>query len=74
MILTTLDVLYIFLMVFTGIIWTLLTIVLLRLIKILWVIQEITWYYEKLKQLLNVYSRIPEIIKETIKEKFSSKK
>lgn len=71
--LTILEVLYIFLIAFTAIIWTLLTIVLMRLMKILWVVQEITWIYEKIKQALNAYSKIPETVKEVIKEKFWKK-
>ncbi len=74
MTLTILEVLYIFLIAFTAIIWTLLTIVLMRLMKILWVVQEIIWIYDKIKQVFSTYSKIPEIIKDTIKEKFWNQK
>jgi len=68
--LTILEVLYIFLIAFTAIIWTLLTIVLIRLMKILWVVQEITWIYNKIKQVMSSYSKIPDTVKDVIKEKF----
>lgn len=74
MTLTILEVLYIFLIAFTAVIWTLLTIALMRLIRILWVVQEITWIYEKIKEVFSAYSKIPEIVKDTIKEKFWNKK
>ncbi len=70
MFLTVLDILYIVLIVFTTIIWTLLIIVLLRLIKILWPIVEIAEFYEKIKLVLVSYAYIPEIIKEKIASVF----
>jgi hypothetical protein len=47
--------------------------VLLRLIKVLNVAVEITGYYNKIKEILAIYLKIPEIIIEKIKEKFSNK-
>lgn len=70
MILTTLDILYIVLIIFSSIIWTLLIIILIRIFKILWPIVEIAEYYNKVKNYLWMYAQIPEIIKESIKEKF----
>ena len=63
-----LDFLYLILIFFTTIIWTLLIIALIRLLKILNMATEIVDIYEKIKSLLSIYSKIPEIIK----EKFSS--
>lgn len=64
--LTTLDLLYIVLIFFTTIIWTLLTIVLLRLLKILNVAVEIANIYIKIKQIVSVYSHIPTLVKEKV--------
>lgn len=71
--LTIIEVLYIFLIIFITIIWTLLTLILIRLMRILGVVQEIIWYYDKIKKVLIAYSKIPETIKEVIKEKFWKK-
>ena len=73
MTLTILEVLYIFLIAFTAIIWTLLVVVLMRVLKILAVVQEITWIYEKIKSVFNTYSKIPNTIKDVVKEKFGRK-
>ncbi len=64
--LTSLDLLYIVLMFFTTIIWTLLVLVLFRILKILWPIIEMVNLYKKIKQLLSIYAQIPEMIKEKI--------
>lgn len=72
--LTILEVLYVAIIVFISIIWTLLSIALFRLLKVLKVVVEITDYYNKLKQILGVYSKAPEIFKEKLKDTFSSKK
>jgi len=61
--LTTLDILYITLSIFIWIIWTLLAIVLFKVIKILWPIEEIASYYNTIKKYLSAYKQIPEIIK-----------
>ena len=64
--LTTLDLLYIVLSIFTAIVWTLLSIVLYRVIKILWPVLEILEYYEKVKSYLSSYKAIPWIVKEKV--------
>jgi len=64
--LTTLDILYIVLSLFTVIIWTLLTIVLLRVIKILTPVLEMVDYYNMVKSYLSSYKAIPGIIKEKV--------
>ncbi len=71
MTLTILEMLYMVLVVFSSIIWTLLIIVLLRVIKILWPITEIADFYHKMKKIFSAYSQIPEIVIENVKEKFS---
>ena len=69
MTLTVLDALYIVLIVFSSVIWTLLIITLIRIIKILWPIVEIAEFYEKVKQTIIAYSQIPTVVKETFKLK-----
>jgi uncharacterized protein YneF (UPF0154 family) len=66
--LNTLDILYITLSIFVAIIWTLLSIALFQVIKILWVFREITGYYYTLKKGLQAYEQIPQIISDRIKE------
>ena len=66
--LQVLDILYITLIVFTTIIGTLLTIVLLRLLKVLWMATEIVDYYNKIKQIFSAYQKIPEMVKQKVKE------
>ena len=66
------DMLYITLTVFTAIIGTLLTIVLIRVLKVLWMATEIVDYYNKIKQIFSAYQKIPDMVKEKIKE-FTSK-
>lgn len=68
--LTILEALYIVLIVFTSVIWTLLVIILIRVLKILWPIVEIADFYNKVKSIFAVYSQIPT----KIKEKFTKKK
>lgn len=65
-ILTSLDLLYFTLSIISAIIWTLLAIVLIRLIKILWVVVELTWYYNKIKKIITYYKHIPEMVKEKV--------
>lgn len=74
MVLTTLDILYIVLAIFSSIIWTLLIFILIRVFKILWPLVEMADYYKKVRWILSVYSQIPFIIKEEIKEKIFWKK
>lgn len=71
--LTILEILYIVLIVFTSIIWTLLIITLFRVLKVLKAITEVVDFYNKIKQILNIYAHIPEIIISSIKEVLSSK-
>jgi hypothetical protein len=66
--LTTLDILYITLAFFVTIIWTLLTIVLIRVIKILGPVMEIVGFYNKIKQIFAAYSQIPDMVKEKVWE------
>ena len=66
--LTTLDFLYLVLIFFTTIIWTLLTIAMLRILKVLNVASEIADTYIKIKKVILVYSKIPQIVKEKVLE------
>lgn len=66
--LTTLDILYITLAFFVTIIGTLVTIVLIRVIKILGPVMEIVGFYNKIKQILSAYSQIPDIVKTKVSE------
>ncbi len=66
--LTTLDILYIVLSLFTVIVWTLLTIILFKVIKILNPVLEIVDYYNQFKSYLASYKTIPNIIKEKVFE------
>ncbi len=70
--LQVLDMLYITLTVFSAIIGTLLTLVLIRVLKVLWMATEIVDYYNKIKHIFSAYKQIPDIIKEKVKE-FTSK-
>lgn len=66
-----LELLYLVLTFFLVIIGTLLTLVLLRLLKILKVGVEMAEYYYKLKQVFIYYSMVPYVIKDKIFEYFS---
>jgi len=66
--LTTLDILYIVLSLFIVIVWTLLTIILFKVIKILNPVLEIVDYYNQFKSYLASYKAIPSIIKEKVFE------
>ncbi|MFA5917210.1 MAG: hypothetical protein WC850_03140 [Candidatus Gracilibacteria bacterium] len=70
MTITILEALYIVLIVFTSVIGTLLVIALIKVIRILSVVDEITSYYTKIKQILKRYESIPSSVKEAIKSKF----
>lgn len=70
MTITILEALYIVLIVFTSIIWTLLVVVLIKVIRIVSVIDEITSYYTKIKRIINNLDNIPASVKEAIKSKF----
>lgn len=78
--LTIIDFLNISLIFFTIIIWTLssivlvlLSVILLKSIKILNVVNELVWYYENMKKIISIYSQIPFIIKDYIKWLFTKK-
>lgn len=62
------EILYIVLIFFTTVIWTLLTIVLFKLIKILNVLMEVVEVYNRVKQIIDIYRQIPEIILDKAKE------
>lgn len=64
--LTILDLLYLVLTFFIAVIGTLLTIVLMRALKVLWVVVELVDYYNKLKQILWYYSHIPGAVKDSV--------
>jgi Flp pilus assembly pilin Flp len=70
MTITILEALYIVLIVFTSVIGTLLVIALIKVIRILTVVDEITSYYTKIKNILKSYESIPNTVKEAIKSKF----
>lgn len=70
MTITILEALYIVLIVFTSIVGTLLVIALIKVIRILSVVDEITSYYTKIKQILKRYESIPSSVKEAIKSRF----
>jgi hypothetical protein len=70
MTITILEALYIVLIVFTSVIGTLLVIALVKVVRILSVVDEITSYYTKIKQILKSYESIPNSVKEAIKSKF----
>lgn len=67
-----LELLYLVLTFFLVIIWTLLALVLLRLLKILKVWVELAEYYENMKQVIIYYSMVPYVIKDRIFEYFAS--
>lgn len=66
-ILTPADLFYVVLTIFTSIIWTLLIIVLLRVLRILSVTNEIADYYFKLKWLFSNYEKMAELYVDKIK-------
>jgi biopolymer transport protein ExbB/TolQ len=70
MTITILDALYLVLIVFTSVIWTLLVLVLIKVVRIITVVDEITSYYTKIKKVLQSYESIPNNVKEAIKSKF----
>ncbi len=68
MTLTILEILYIVLIMFSSIIWTLLIVVLIRVLRILWPITELVDFYNKIKQIFAAYASIPDKIKEHAKD------
>lgn len=73
MTLTILEILYIFLIAFVAVIGVLLSVVLVKVIKILWVVNEITGYYNKAKIMLNNYAKVPNSVKEGVKKWIKNK-
>lgn len=71
--LTILDILYTVLIIFTVLVWTLFSIVLFKLIKVLNVIMEIVSVYDKFKTIFWIYSKIPNLLLEKIKNIFTKK-
>ena len=63
-----LNVLYVVLTFFTIIVWTLLSIVLYKLSKVLNVVMEMVEVYNKFKQIISIYNQIPEMILAKAKE------
>lgn len=56
------ETLYIVLIFFTTIVWTLLSIVLYKLLKVLNTLTEIVELYNTVKSVLWLYSQIPEML------------
>lgn len=73
MTLTILEVLYIVLIIFSSIIWTLTIMVLIRVLKILWPVMEVVELYNKIKSIFSAYSSIPEILKDKFLDIFNKK-
>lgn len=74
MTLEVLDILYITLIMFTTIIGTLLTLVLMRVMKALWMVMEIVDFYEKIKEIIAAYKQIPDMLKDKAKEFMTKEK
>lgn len=74
MTITILEALYLVLIVFISVIGTLLTLALLKVLRILAVVDEITWYYTKVKKIIEWYSHIPDNVKEAVKSKLKKHK
>jgi len=72
--LTTLDILYVTLSIFTAIVWTLLAVLLYRVIKITWPVVEILSYYKQFKWYVSSYSQIPQAVKDKVFEMVSNLK
>ena len=73
MTLTIIEILYIVLIMFSSIIWTLLILVLIRVMKILWPAMEILELYNKIKTVIKAYSSIPDMIKQKVSETLNKK-
>ena len=71
--LTILEILYLVLIIFWSIIWTLLILVLVRVLKILWPIVEMLELYNKIKSIFQAYANIPDMIKEKFSETMNKK-
>jgi len=71
--LSIIEILYLVLIVFSSIIWTLLILVLIRVYKILWPMVEILEIYNKIKTIFKTYANIPEMVKNKVSETLSKK-
>ena len=74
MYLEIIDILYIVLIIFTSIIGTLLTIILMRVMKVLNMATEIVDFYNKIKQVFVTYKQIPQIIKNKVSDLLKNEK
>jgi len=73
MTLTIIEILYIVLIMFSSIIWTLLILVLIRVLKILWPVMEVVELYNKVKQIIQAYASIPDMIKQKVSDTLNKK-
>ena len=73
MTLTILEILYIVLIIFSSIIWTLLVLVLVRVLKILWPVMEVVELYDKIKTIIKAYASIPDMIKQKVADTLNKK-
>lgn len=73
MTLTILEILYIVLIMFWSIIWTLTILVLVRVLKILWPVMEVVELYNKVKQIIQAYAWIPDMIKQKVADTLNKK-
>lgn len=62
------DMLHIVLIMFTSIIWTMLILILMRVMKALNMVTEIVDFYNKMKKIFSAYKEIPQIIKEKVSD------
>ncbi len=74
MTLEVIDILYITLTIFTTIIGTLLTLVLMRVMKALWMVMEIVDFYNKIKEIISAYKQIPDMLKDKAKDFMTKEK
>jgi hypothetical protein len=72
--LTIIELLYIMLIIFGSIIWTLLILILIKVLKILGPVMELVNFYDKMKKVLQAYANIPDMIKEKASEILNKKK
>ena len=71
--LTILELLYIVLIIFWSVIWTLLILVLIKVLKILGPIMELLELYNKMKTIFKAYANIPDMIKKKVSETLNKK-
>lgn len=63
---TIMEGLYMALLFFWTLVLILISVVLVKIIKILWPVMELVWLYNRAKQFLWMYSQIPDSIKEKV--------